>query len=120
VDRQLDGECPDVVAELEDGQLAAGVPVAPGAADDRGALLGRVGDQALERYLPGRQADRADAVGLEVAAVEQGGDRAGAALDADLVAVVRIRSWNTSMSPTPGPGVPTSTKFTSSERNAMS
>jgi hypothetical protein len=53
VDGQPDGEDADVVAELEDGELAAGVPVAPGAADDRHVLVGRVGDQALERDLAG-------------------------------------------------------------------
>jgi hypothetical protein len=114
VDGKPDGEGADVVAELEDGELAAGVPVAPGAADDRHVLIGRVGDQALERDLAGGQADRADAVGLEVAAVQQRGDRAGAALDADLAA------WNTSMSPIPPPGVPTSTTFSSNGRKAMS
>jgi hypothetical protein len=43
-----------------------------------------------------------------------------AALDADLAAVVDDRSWNTSMSPIPPPGVPTSTTFSSNGRKAMS
>src|ERR1043165_2803284 len=94
VRRQLDRQRPDVVAALEHGQLAPRVAVAPGAADDRQVLVRRVGDQALEGDLPSGQADRADAVGLEVAAGEQRGDRAGAALDAVLPSVAGDPVWD--------------------------